>query len=270
MFKKSLLLSSFLFCSLSAHAGFFGGNDFKCGRDDAVKALPDSIRTGAAGMLQSDYMTNSSDFYSKNILDFQGKLNTIGINVSNVSTSGGKGNDLRCIATVGIKLPAETLDVLKEFPKYLSSFVANGGAINSDSIVWSNLTYNIKLADNKKDIAVTNVEYITRSLKQAAILAVTKDEVINKNFNYKVSDAKHDYTTQDAYLNTVWKNLPDSARASMKKQQVAWVNEKAVKCGKLSDANSIETPAQKRIEIYKCQTEMTLNRIAFLGGDRED
>lgn len=269
MFKKSLLLSSFLFCSLSAHAGFFGGDEFKCGRDDAVKALQESIRGEAAGMLQSDYITHSSIFYGKNIQEFQNKLISIGITTSNVSTSGGSGNDLSCKATVAIKLPDETLDVLKNIPTYLSGFVVNGGAINSENIVWSNLSYKVKLADNKKDIAVMDVEYVTRALKQAAILAVTKEEVINDNFNGKIEDAKYEYTIQDSRLNAVWKNLPDSARTAMKKEQVAWVNEKAVKCGKLSDANSSTTPAQKRVEIYKCQTEMTQLRFYFLGGDSE-
>lgn len=270
MFKKSLLLSSFLFCTVSAHAGLFGGDDFKCGREDAVKALQESIRSGAAGKLQSDYITNSSVFYGKNLQDFQDKLNTIEINSSNVSTSGGSGNDLSCKATISIKLPVETLDVVKDTPRYLSGLVVNGGALNANSVVWNDYSYGVKLADNKKDIAVTSISYIASALFQADMLAVTKAEIIYNNFISKVNDAKNSYTSQDSYLNSIWKSLPDSARAAMKKEQITWVNEKALKCGKLSDANSTAIPAQKRVEIYQCQTKMTQERISFLGGDRDD
>lgn len=112
MFKKSMLLSSLLIFSVSAHAGLFGGDDFKCGREDAVKALQDSIKSAAAGVLQS-------------------KLDHFSVDVSNVSTSDKTESVLSCRANIAFKLPAETLDVLKDVPGYLSGLVSNGGKLRS-------------------------------------------------------------------------------------------------------------------------------------------
>jgi hypothetical protein len=42
-------------CAANSYAGFFSSSDeFKCGRDDAVKALQQYIRDGASEMLQHD------------------------------------------------------------------------------------------------------------------------------------------------------------------------------------------------------------------------
>ncbi|WP_145531779.1 lysozyme inhibitor LprI family protein [Yersinia kristensenii] len=269
MLKKSFLLSSVLFISLNAHAGFFGGDDFKCGREDAVKALQDYIKSGAGGQLQSNYITDAARFYGKDLQVFQDKLNGISINASNVSTAGNTGSELNCKATIVVNLPAETLEVVKDNPVYLSLLVSNGGTLNQGSIVWNDYAYSVKLADNKKDISVSRVENIMKALYQTTVLAVTKDDIISSNYSAKLDKAKRDYMGQDAYLNDVWKRLPDAIRSSMKKEQVAWVNEKALKCGKLSDADSAATPFQNRIKIYQCQTKMTQERIAFLGGDKD-
>lgn len=270
MFKKSMLLSSLLICSVSAHAGFFGGDDFKCGREDAVKALQDSIKSAAAGVLQSEFITNPSIFYGKNLEEFQSKLDHFSVDVSNVSTSDKTESVLSCRANIAFKLPAETLDVLRDVPGYLSGLVSNGGKLSTGGIVWSNHPYNLKLADNKKDISVTDLGFIPRSLFQADILSVTKNDVINNNFDEKIRKEKISYASADAWLNRVWKNLPDSIKRSMKKEQVSWVNQKAVKCGNLTDADSSVTPAPQRVAIYKCQSTMTQERISFLGGDREE
>ncbi|QHB33843.1 DUF1311 domain-containing protein [Yersinia canariae] len=270
MLRKCFILSSVLFFSVNAQAGFFGdSNDFKCGREDAVKALQDYIRGEAEGLLQSNYITNTTIFYGKDLQVFQEKLNSISINASNVTTASNTGSELNCKATIAIKIPTETLDVVKDNPNYLSRLLSNGGMLNKGSVVWSDYSYSIKLADNKKDISVSRISYITGALYQATILAVTKDDIISRNYNEKLNGVKNDYISQDAYLNDVWKRLPDAIRSSMKKEQVAWVNEKVTKCGKLSDAESATTPSQNRIKIYQCQTKMTQERIAFLGGDRE-
>ncbi|CNK40963.1 lysozyme inhibitor LprI family protein [Yersinia mollaretii] len=269
MLKKSFLLSSVLFVSLNAHAGFFGGDDFKCGREDAVKALQDYIKSDAEGLLQSNYITDAASFYGKDLQVFQDKLNGISINASNVSTEGNTGSELNCKATISVKIPAETLEVVKDNPAYLSRLLSNGGILNKGNVVWNDYAYRAKLADNKKDISVSRVGYIMEVLYRTTVLAVTKDDIISSNYSAKLSDAKNRYMDSDAYLNDVWKNLPDAIRSSMKKEQVTWINEKATKCGKLSDADLAATPFQDKIKIYQCQTKMTQERVAFLGGDRD-
>ncbi|HGP4142344.1 TPA: lysozyme inhibitor LprI family protein, partial [Enterobacter roggenkampii] len=73
----------------------------------------------------------------------------------------------------------------------------------------------------------------------------------------------------DSQLNNLWKSLPESVRASMKKEQNLWINEKAKRCGKISDASSTATPVETRIKIYQCQSERTFERFIYLGGDEE-
>ncbi|MCW2457671.1 UNVERIFIED_ORG: hypothetical protein M2414_005444, partial [Rahnella aquatilis] len=52
--KKIVSAACFLVISASAHAGIFGDSgDFKCGREDAVKAVQDAIRDDATARLQT-------------------------------------------------------------------------------------------------------------------------------------------------------------------------------------------------------------------------
>ncbi len=267
MFKGIFLLTTASLFSLSAQAGLFGGEDFKCGRDDAVKAVQDYIKSEAGAKLQNDYIINSGAFYKKDIQEFQSKIDSIPMTISNVSTTSTTDGTLNCSATIAAQLPPETLEVLKNNPEYLSSIISDNGKMNNGKVVWSNYPYSLSLADNKKDISVSRVNYIQNSIYKMSTLAVNKDHIITSNFTVKLSNSKNNYARSDRNLNDIWKSLPDSIKTSMKKSQQAWVNEKALKCGKLSDADMEITPIQNRINIYDCQTKMTNERIAFLGGD---
>ncbi|MFO6296699.1 lysozyme inhibitor LprI family protein [Rahnella selenatireducens] len=268
MFKGILVLTSASLFSLSAHAGFFGGGDeFKCGRDDAVKAVQDYIKSEAGAKLQNYYITSPAAFHNKDIQEFQSKIDSLPMSISNVSTTSDTEGTLNCSATLSAQLPPETLAVIKSNPEYLSSIISDNGKLNNGKVVWSNYSYSLSLADNKKDISVSKINYIQNALYQIAVLAVNKDYIIDSNFNGKILNARNDYARSDTYLNDIWKGLPDSIKTSMKKSQQTWVAEKALKCGKLSDANMETTPGQTRINIYDCQTKMTNDRITFLGGD---
>ncbi|PLR36601.1 lysozyme inhibitor LprI family protein [Chimaeribacter arupi] len=270
MFKKALMLVSFSLFSLQAHAGFFGGGEsFKCGREDAVTALQSHIKSDAMGQLQSNYITNAHRFYNKELQGFQDKLNSITVQVSNVSTSERENGPLDCKAKIAVQLPEETLTLLKETSSYLSSLISGGGMLNNGSIVWDNYTYSIELADNKKDISINSIEYIPDVLYQATLLAVNKNDIIRDYYNQKLYVVKNEYTEKDDALNGLWRSLPGAIKNSMKKSQTAWINEKALKCGKLPDANSDVTPFPTRMKIYECQIKMTEERIDFLGGNEE-
>ncbi|WP_250668093.1 hypothetical protein [Escherichia coli] len=49
MFKRMMLLAVITASTGTANAGLFDSNDFKCGREDAVKALSDYIKTTLRG-----------------------------------------------------------------------------------------------------------------------------------------------------------------------------------------------------------------------------
>ena len=100
-----------------------------------------------------------------------------------------------------------------------------------------------------------------------SVLAVNKEQVVSTFSQISLSSAQSAYASADHELNSAWKELPDSARNSMKKEQIAWVNSKVTKCGKISDAKSEEVNVQQRINIYQCQTKMTNERISYLNGN---
>jgi len=270
MLKKIILLSITASISHGAHAGLFDSNDFKCGRADSITALSDYIKNDASGLLQSNFITSVKKSFSKPMDIYQNKLNTLGLVISDVSTldsqGGGKQN---CSATVSIKLPQETIDLISEVPQKLSLLTGSNGKLNNGSVTWSDIRYSIKLADNKKDILVSGLSGTnsSSSLYNVALMAVDKDNIINNNSQGKLNSVQYEYAESDRELNDVWKNLPDSARNAMKKEQIAWVNEKVTKCGKLSDTKLGSVSIQQKINILQCQTTLTNERISYLGGN---
>ncbi|EPJ1512390.1 lysozyme inhibitor LprI family protein [Escherichia coli] len=271
MFKRMMLLAVITVSTGTANAGLFDSNDFKCGREDAVKALSDYIKNDAAGLLQSDFITKGHFNYDKPVSVYQQMLNGMAVNVTNVSTSG-KGNyGLNCSATISVKIPQNTLDIVKKFPDYLSDITRDGGRINNDNVTWDVVKYSARLADNNKDIIFSefNRSYISRAIYEMSVLSVNKEQIVHTYLQKELMKAQSAYAGADRELNAIWKALPDSVRNSMKKEQLAWVNSKTSKCGKLSDATSETTNIQHRVDIYQCQTRMTDERISWLTGESD-
>ncbi|HII2326823.1 TPA: lysozyme inhibitor LprI family protein [Escherichia coli] len=271
MFKRMMLLAVITASTGTANAGLFDSNDFKCGREDAVKALSDYIKNDAAGLLQSDFITKEHFNYDKPVSVYQQMLNGMAVNVTNVSTSG-KGNyGLNCSATISVKIPQNTLDIVKKFPDYLSDITRDGGRINNDNVTWDVVKYSARLADNNKDIIFSefNRSYISRAIYEMSVLSVNKEQIVHTYLQKELMKAQSAYAGADRELNAIWKALPDSVRNSMKKEQLAWVNSKTSKCGKLSDATSETTNIQHRVDIYQCQTRMTDERISWLTGESD-
>lgn len=258
-----------LTCTANAYAGLFSSSDdFKCGREDAVKALSEHFRSDASGLLQSDYLTKSRYSYNKPVADYQNKLNGLAISVSNASTSGNGSYGLNCSATIEVKVPQETLDVVSSNPNYLHYVTGGYAKLNNGNAVWSNVGYSAKLADNGKDIIFSNFDQteLSDALFNISVLSVNKDQIINAHSKDTLDSAKAEYKSYDHDLNSVWRGLPDSAKNALKTEQLAWVKEKVSKCGKLSDAESNSVDMKQRIEIYQCQSKMTNERIDFLSG----
>ncbi|MCQ5839590.1 DUF1311 domain-containing protein [Escherichia coli] len=271
MFKRMMLLAVITASTGTANAGLFDSNDFKCGREDAVKTLSDYIKNDAAGLLQSDFITKGDFNYDKPVSVYQQMLNGMTVNVTNVSTSG-KGNyGLNCSATISVKIPQNTLDIVKKFPDYLSDITRGGGRINNDNVTWDVVKYSARLADNNKDIIFSEFSrsYISRAIYEMSVLSVNKEQIVHTYLQRELMKAQSAYAGADRELNAIWKALPDSVRNSMKKEQLAWVNSKTSKCGKLSDATSETTNIQHRVDIYQCQTRMTDERISWLTGESD-
>ncbi|RRW69712.1 DUF1311 domain-containing protein [Pantoea dispersa] len=269
--KLMKLIAAFiaLTCTLNAHAGFFSSPDgFKCGREDAVKTISNYYRNDALGLLQRDYITKTEFSYDKPIAAYQNKLNDLVVVASNVTTYDDSYYGLKCSATISVKVPQEALDVMTSVPKYLLFVTGNYSRLNNGNVVWSDVSYNVKLADNGKDVIFNPIDNISlsKALFNISVLSVDKDQIINANSKDTLNSAKSEYKTSDRDLNSVWRDLPDSSRNALKKEQLAWVNTKVDKCGKLSDAESDNVDMKQRIEIYQCQAKMTRERIDFLGG----
>ncbi|MCE0814101.1 lysozyme inhibitor LprI family protein [Buttiauxella sp. S04-F03] len=273
MYKRILAVSIMSLCSHGAIAGLFDSNDFKCGRDDANAAVQKYIKDEASGVLQSNYLAAGKDKYSKPLSAYQGELNLINISTSNISTKSNNDDELTCNATISIKVSPETLAVIGDDPSRLYRITQGSGKFNNGSVVWKNVSYNLNLADNGKDIQVdnfSNYNDITVSLYQSSLMGIDKETIIQGNGQSRILSAKSSYDQSDAVLNQIWKDLPESARNSMRKAQGAWANDKAAKCGKLSDAELSTTAIEQRIKIYQCQTKLTQDRITYLGGNESE
>ncbi|WP_435953135.1 lysozyme inhibitor LprI family protein [Dryocola sp. BD626] len=272
MYKKFIAVSILSLLSQGASAGLFDSNDFKCGREDANNAILKYIKDEASGVLQSKYLAAGKSGFSRSLNDYQGELDAINISASNISTMRTKDDELSCSASISFKVSPATLTVIGDDPTRLYRITQGSGKFNNGNVVWKNVTYQLKLADNGKDIQLDNLSNyneITLSLYQSSLMGVDKETIIQGNGQSRVVIAKHKYDESDIYLNQVWKGLPESARNSMRREQGVWVNQKAAKCGKLSDAELSTTPAEQRVKIYQCQEKLTQERIVFLGGEEE-
>lgn len=273
--QYSLLAVSTLLFSLHVNAGLFDSTpDFKCGRDDAISAVQSKIRDDAVSKLQEAYLANPAGFYGKPLNDYIAKANEIAIVMAKVTTKSYDEAQARsCSSTVTLTVPPEIMGYIASHPDKLRSLINDGGKVLNNSVQWDKFTYGLSMADNGKDISVSyeynNKDYISESIAAMATFAMNKDEILKAELTNKLTIAMRDYSDSDGRLNALWKYLPDSVKASMKKEQNIWINEKAKKCGKISDASSAATPLATRISIYNCQTTMTDERFRYLGGDEE-
>ncbi len=257
---------------LVTYAGLFNSApELKCGDVDAVVAAKDWIYNDALGHLQHDYLSDSSLFFGLPQSDYEQQLRAIPVQLSDIVTQSSSSEVRRnCSAKVSAAIPQATLDFLKVLPDTLKEITQGYGQVLNNQVVWKDFTYDIQLADNNKDIIVTpsqSAYTTTSSIYYMATMAVSKDSIIKKKNDSEVYAAAEAYSGVDRELNEVWKMLPDSARAALKKEQQTWVNQKSQKCGKLSDAQSETLPAAQRISIYQCQSRLTDKRIEYLGGD---
>lgn len=261
-----------LACTANAHAGFFSSSDddFKCGRDDAVKALQQYIKDGASEMLQNDSLQNAVILFNKPVSVYSDKMKSMTVDVKGASTiSNSSPTEVSCKARVSIPLPQETIDIIHAIPEQMADLQSEQESFYNNAVIWKDYSYNLKLSDDKKDISVTDHmdNRASSELYSIALVSVNKNELITKNNDKKIKAAQSEYNEADAELNTLWKNMPDSVRASMKSAQLAWVKDKAVKCGKISDATGNTADLSTKMNIFNCQTKMTNERIDFLGGN---
>ncbi len=258
----------------SATAGLFDSNTdeekapFKCGRDDAISALIDTMKDEASTRFTSMYgIPNTSEKKEQ----YRAKIITLPVTISGVSTTSGTGNSLSCVAKIKLALPDELNELANKTPRVYSDFIARSNAIEKDDeLIWKNIRYSIMLADNAKDISVqgNDISIPMDSLAKSAMLAVDKDDILKLYDPVNIDLAKSDYTVVDKELNKIWKAIPPSFRTSMKYSQVDWIYQKEAKCGTIQQADSDSYDVPSRVKIFQCQTTMTQERIKYLGGGK--
>lgn len=219
-YNKFVPVAIVLVFTANAYTRFFSSpDDFKCGREDAVKALSDSFRNDASGMLQSDYITKSRCDNDKTLVDYQNKLNSLMIGINNVFTSGNGRDGLNCSATISVNVPQETMDVVRSEPDYLHSITGGYDKLDNGIMVWSNASYSPKLADNGKDLIFShfNQADLSDALFNISVFSVNKKKIIHAQFKGPLDSAKTEYKTSNCNLNSVWRGPPRFVAKCVKK-----------------------------------------------------
>lgn len=128
-----------------------------------------------------------------------------------------------CSATVTLTVPSEIMGYIASYPDRLRRIINDGGKVLNNSVQWDKFTYSLSMADNGKDISVSyeynNKDYISESIAAMATLAMNKDELQKAELNNKLNIAARNYSDSDRQLNELWKYLPDSVKASMKRSR---------------------------------------------------
>lgn len=271
MFKKIipllLLLSSF-----PSHAGFFdSAPELKCGNDNAVSAIKEWIVNEALSELQSTYLELPSQFYNLPQNQYEQQIRAIALKTDDVLTQSQRTelNKRSCTARFSAAIPASTLELVKALPDNLRLITIGDGKTLNNHIVWKDINYDIRFADNEKDIIIIPNEsnyLIAKSVFNMAVFSVAKDALLENSKREELRDIEDEYNENDRTLNAKWSALPDSIRSVMKKEQQIWATNKAKTCGSLSDARSEMLPVTQRINIFACQNRLTISRIDYLAG----
>lgn len=266
------ILSLFLFTfSFSSYAFFF--DNVKCGDNVAIEALRKGIYEDASSALHEYYIKERSDFYNKDFNLFRDALQAIEVSISNVTTLENKNNNLSCQAMITVTVPEDVMVFIKERPE-LATFMleSNGILVSSRAVAWKNSKYVLSVADNKKDVMLdtlhANTTVAPEVMHIATMLSVTMDDMKRAEGNQRLDKAERQYSIIDSRLNSVWNDLSDAIRKSMKNEQVAWVKSKTTTCGNLSDTKLDTVEPDIKIGIYECQTNMTQKRIDYLIGNK--
>ncbi|MND11786.1 hypothetical protein D3C80_18970 [compost metagenome] len=270
MKKNMLVLAVACAFSFSANAGFFDSKEkevevpFKCGRDDAAASLVTYIKDDAASRVNTLY----GEKYPKNINEYIKKVDDVAVKVSNISTRTTNDNELLCMATVHISMAPEILELSSQAPDVYQDYIRYSAAMYKDNgLEWKELRYIARLSDNKKDVSISgDVRMQSGAIAKAIGIIADKDQILKNSTPEKLAEAQGRFEKADKVLNEIWKGIPPSFRASMKAEQLAWVEDKARKCGNVLEARADYTASFKRVAIYNCQEKVTNERIKFLGG----
>lgn len=105
------------------------------------------------------------------------------ISISDVSTTGGSTQELKCIATVSMTVPAELKELSEKVPEVLSEFIREShGLYKNGDLSWKDISYGIRLTDNEKYISVDLGEtyYAPMLLANSSYLTIRKDEIVKR------------------------------------------------------------------------------------------
>lgn len=268
MFNKIVLTCSLSLFSFSSHAFFF--DSMKCSNSVAVEALKKGIYSKASSSMQAHYITDRTDFFSKDISVFLEKMYQLDVAVSNVVTRDNKNNVLYCEASITVKLPDDILAFIQEKPEKFFLFVEGRGAFADNRVSWKNSQYSLNVADNKKEVVLSSLSERTTGapevLNAIAIFSETLDDRRRLEADVTMNDAKSRYFMLDRRLNDTWKGFSDAVKKSMRNEQNSWIKSKESECGKLADTERETVNPETKIAILVCQSDMTEKRINYLGG----
>jgi len=112
------------------NAGFFDSEEekipFKCGREDSILAVTEALRDSALSK-----MSVSADKLER----FQNQVEIVPISISDVSTTGGSAQELKCIATVSMTVPAELKELSEKVPEVFSEFIGEGHGLYKNGVL---------------------------------------------------------------------------------------------------------------------------------------
>ncbi|AOR61924.1 lysozyme inhibitor LprI family protein [Pectobacterium wasabiae] len=192
--------------------------------------------------------------------------------ISNLKTK----NNLSCVGTAKIKIPADTLSFLKYYP------IKDNADPKAKSIYRSNLYlhkkgdeyiasdrvyYNVHIADNQQEINITypHGEPISQVLYGLAWLQENSARLEEQSPRFKYNKAIVEFREADSELNTYWSSLPDYIKGKLKEDARRWIKNKNKKCGAIETIANKPRSMEEHTKIYTCQKQMTKERLTQLG-----
>lgn len=246
-----------LFCNLSL------AQDITCASPEVLDTLNANVHDAA--------LIRNTKLPPKSILD-------VSVSFSHISDSVARDGWLPCWAYgeleidsyLGELLVGEDLKFSKAAKETAADYLPNIYSQPVDEsrkvLTVKGFHYNIYMTPDGalKNIKLDGNDQVSLSIYGVAWFKQNIDDVKAEIAQNSYIDAYSNFTNKDRDINEIYNHLPSLIQERVRGDMRQWIKEKNDKCGKIESLSHNDVSTTEKINVYKCQTEMTEKQIEVL------
>lgn len=246
-----------LFCNLSL------AQDITCSSPEVLDALNKKVHDAT--------LIRNTKLPPKSILD-------VSVSFSHVTDSVARGGRLTCWAYVDLKIDSNIGKLLvgedlkysktawETAADYLPNIYSQPVDESKKMLTVKGFRYNVYTSSDGalKNIEIDGNDQISRSIYAVAWFQQNIDDVKAEITQNEYLEAYSLFTSKDRDINEIYNNFPAIIQERLRNDMRKWIKEKNDKCGKIESLSHNDVSTTEKINVYKCQTEMTEKQIEVL------